>query len=561
MTLYRKYRPQTFGQVLGQPQVTGVISRAVAAGQPAHAYLFAGPRGTGKTSVARILAKSLNCLNRAENSAEPCNDCDHCRAIDKGAFLDVLELDAASNRGIDEIRQLKEQVAVSPTMGAYKVYILDEAHMLTDAAFNALLKTLEEPPAKVVFILCTTEAHKIPITIASRCQRLTFTRATLAQLTEALQVVVKAEKVAIEPAALELLAKLADGGYRDAEMLLEQVMAMDISDGKAKITVAELEKQLGLANQQVVDQLWQDLADQQLGSFVMHVEAFAASSGNVRQLTDALLDQSRLLMLISVDVGLGQDAGAEAQQQLKQFAGSLGQSTILLITQALLDSRQKLQHYQGHHQSLALETAILQALQPKSDNTSAKPVEKPATTTTPLSTTTASKPANPPVEVGSRATPTLSVDSAPTQAVQPDPGLEVAVSPSMPEVSQPIGPPADLTAMWSQALEAIRPHSRSLEALLRDSLPVSFDGTILVLQFWYVFHKNKLDSAKNRKMVEDAVSQIVGQPVTIQTELGDKAAKPVKKPMTKEDLHNVATVEEENLLDAAVDIFGGEIVE
>lgn len=564
MTLYRKYRPQKFSDVAGQPQVTGVISRAVAANQPAHAYLFAGPRGTGKTSVARILAKAVNCTNRQPGEAEPCNTCDNCQAISKGAFLDVQEIDAASQTSVEGIRELTEQVAIAPALGKCKIYILDEAHMLSNSAFNALLKTLEEPPAHAIFVLCTTEAHKIPVTVASRCQRLTFVRATVPELVEQLQAVATSEKVTIEAAAIELLAVLSDGGYRDAEMLLEQVITTSKSEGvkNVKITRAGIESQLGLANQQVVSQLIGHIIDGNSPMLVGQIEQFASQGGNIRQLTDALLDQCRLLLLTSVDPALSRDAGDEEAARLAGLAKKINQARLLGITQQLLDARQKLQHYQGHHQALALETALLEVFQPATNpleghsptNQSAK--EPHSAQTKPVKANN-----SPEQESPSIAKKHLSQASQPPQEPQAQEVQNTLPKP-IPEPPPVAGPPpTDLADLWAKILDAIRPQSRSVEALLRDCLPLSFDGTILVLQFWYVFHKNKLDIDKNRTLVEDAASQVAGSRVKIQTQLGNKNDRPKKKPMSQEDIHNVSGVEEENLLDAAVEIFGGEIVE
>jgi DNA polymerase-3 subunit gamma/tau len=571
MTFYRKYRPQIFAEVLGQPQVTDGLARALAAGQPAHAYLFAGPRGTGKTSVARIVAKSLNCLDKKPHSAEPCNHCANCQAIDKGAFLDVVEIDAASHNGVESIRDLIEQVQTVPALGQYKVYILDEVHMLSTAAFNALLKTLEEPPTQVVFILCTTESHKVPVTIASRCQRFSFSRATIDQLVQQLHQVVEAEKITIEDSALELIAELAEGGYRDAEVLLEQV-ATGQSQSAEKITRQMLQQRLGLADQQTVNQLLNDLVDQQSGQLIQHLENFASQGGHMRQLADALLDQCRLLLLISVDMALGQDAGAETLAHVATLLPKINQTQLLAIIQALLEARQKLQHFQGSHLSLVLETSLLEALQPSTTNLEAKnpgiqsstdPIAPKTISNSPNTPTIPTSPIQPVKGDSKQSSKVISQHSQPIQGPTNPIATKASSAASASQQPTPTKPiaSAELTALWPQILDIIRPQSRSVEALLRDCVPLSFDGTILVLQFWYAFHKNKLELDKNRKMVEDAAIQLVGHTVTIQCQLGDKNNRPKKRPMGEEDIHNVAGVEEADLLDAAVDIFGGEIVE
>ena len=224
IALYRKWRPQTFKDLVGQEHISRTLANAITSGHIGHAYLFAGPRGTGKTSTAKILAKALNCEHGP--TPEPCGKCEQCRKITEGSSMDVFEIDAASNRGIDEIRDLRETVKFAPVDGRYKVYIIDEVHMLTTEAFNALLKTLEDPPAHVVFILATTEAHKVPPTIQSRCQRYDFKRITVGEIEGRLRYIAKEMKMEAEDEALSMIAIQADGGMRDALSILDQCAAL-----------------------------------------------------------------------------------------------------------------------------------------------------------------------------------------------------------------------------------------------------------------------------------------------------------------------------------------------
>ncbi len=240
-TLYRKYRPKCFNQIIDQEQAKLVLQNAVAKNKISHAYIFAGPRGTGKTSVARILAKALNCPNRVE--FEPCCSCENCTSIDKGVHPDVIELDAASNRGIDEIRRIRDAVGFKPMMGAYKVYIIDEFHMLTREAFNALLKTLEEPPDKIVFVLATTNLERVPPTIISRCQVIQFRNLSEASMIQHVKNIAKSEKISIEDEAISVLVRRASGSLRDALSTLEQVWNYAQN---GEITLAVVEKALGL---------------------------------------------------------------------------------------------------------------------------------------------------------------------------------------------------------------------------------------------------------------------------------------------------------------------------
>ncbi|MBM4294428.1 MAG: DNA polymerase III subunit gamma/tau [Deltaproteobacteria bacterium] len=239
--LARKWRPQNFEEVVGQEPITRTLQNALAQGRIAHAFLFSGPRGTGKTSVARILAKALNCLTGGP-TPHPCNNCQVCKDITAGSFLDVLEIDGASNRGIDEVRDLREKIKYLPAQGKFKIYIIDEVHMLTPPAFNALLKTLEEPPAHAVFILATTEAHKVPVTILSRCQRYDFRRIPTGVIQEQLEKLARQEGWAIDSEGLALIARAAEGGLRDAQGFLDQVVTF----GGDKVTASEIARILGV---------------------------------------------------------------------------------------------------------------------------------------------------------------------------------------------------------------------------------------------------------------------------------------------------------------------------
>src|SRR3989440_3034199 len=254
-SLYRKYRSQTFADLVGQDAASRALQGAIVSGRVAHAYLFSGSRGTGKTSAARLLAKAITCTGRARDSAEPCNKCQSCVEVTAGSALDLIEIDAASNRGIDEIRDLREKVNLAPALGPYKVYIIDEAHMLTEPAFNALLKTLEEPPGHIVFVLCTTDAQKIPLTVIGRCQQFVFRRHSEEQIVSRLTHIANIENVQVDPDAMRLIARTAQGSMRDAVGLLDQLVPL--ADGP--ISLESARSLLGIADPRLLEGLLNDV--------------------------------------------------------------------------------------------------------------------------------------------------------------------------------------------------------------------------------------------------------------------------------------------------------------
>ncbi|HEX6487502.1 MAG TPA: DNA polymerase III subunit gamma/tau [Candidatus Dormibacteraeota bacterium] len=296
-TLYRKYRSQTFADLVGQEAVSRALQGAVAGNRVAHAYLFSGTRGTGKTTTARLLAKSLDCRRRADGSAEPCNECESCVAINAGAALDLIEIDAASNRGIDEIRDLREKVHLAPAIGPKKIYIIDEAHMLTPDAFNALLKTLEEPPEHVVFILCTTEAQKVPATVLGRCLHFVFRRMTEEETVGHLRHVAAAEGIAVEPEVLALVARAAQGSMRDAIGLLDQLVPLSAGT----IGLTEARDLLQMADPELVARLLNDVLGGRAREALDLLASIYAAGAEYRSVVRALMERARDLLVEAVE--------------------------------------------------------------------------------------------------------------------------------------------------------------------------------------------------------------------------------------------------------------------
>jgi len=288
-SLYRKYRSQTFADLVGQDASSRALQGAIISSRVAHAYLFSGSRGTGKTSAARLLAKSLNCTGRARDSAEPCNSCESCREITAGSALALIEIDAASNRGIDEIRDLREKVNLAPALGPYKIYIIDEAHMLTEPAFNALLKTLEEPPGHVVFVLCTTDAQKIPLTVIGRCQQFVFRRHSEEQIVSRLSYIASAEKVQVDPEAMRLIARTAQGSMRDAVGLLDQLVPL----ASGPISLDSARSLLGIADPRLLDGLVDDVLAGRAEQALAELNRVYAEGAELRQVVRGLMEGCR----------------------------------------------------------------------------------------------------------------------------------------------------------------------------------------------------------------------------------------------------------------------------
>jgi DNA polymerase-3 subunit gamma/tau len=304
LVFYRKYRPKTFGEVINQEPIKRTLQNAVRLNRVGHAYLFAGPRGTGKTTLARIFAKTVNCETRnqkleTKNQIEPCNSCEICKDIDSGRAPDLIEIDAASNRGIDDIRELREGIKFSPVRAKYKVFIIDEAHQLTKEAFNALLKTLEEPPRHAIFILATTESERMPATIVSRTQRFDFRRVTVHEIEQKILAIAAAENILIEPQAAHFIASVSEGSFRDAESLFSQIISFH-AQGEA-ITVKDIETIIGAMNFERLSALLDDLASGNAAGALRFLSYAAGEGYDSHELSRLLLGALRKILVLKID--------------------------------------------------------------------------------------------------------------------------------------------------------------------------------------------------------------------------------------------------------------------
>lgn len=358
LAIYRKYRPRTFADLLGQELISGILKEAAKQDKIFHAYLFSGPRGTGKTTTARLIAKIANCANRLP-TGEPCNTCKFCAEIDEGRSMDVIEIDAASNRGIDEIRDLKENIRTSPAESRYKIFIIDEAHMLTTPAFNALLKTIEEPPGYVLFVLATTEIEKIPATIASRTQQFHFHRPAVKQIVEKLKTIATAEKAKIADEAADLIAAHAEGSFRDAESLLDQL----ISSGKKTILLEDVERTIGKIGFEKLSDFAELLLKKDLDGVLHALRAIEDGGYNLAQFTKDLILYLRRVAVLSLSPSAKETVSRElTDRHFKKLEGhaKLFQEKDTGLLKALISAYSQMRYSQ--FPIIPLEVAIIDEL-------------------------------------------------------------------------------------------------------------------------------------------------------------------------------------------------------
>ena len=536
--LYRRWRSQTFAEIIGQEHVTQTLLNALRAGRIAHAYLFSGPRGTGKTTTARVLAKAVNCLD--PQNGEPCNRCAICRSLNEARSLDLFEIDAASNRGIDEIRDLREKIAFSPSECRYKVYVVDEVHMLTNEAFNALLKTLEEPPPHAIFVLATTEPHKIPATVLSRCQRFDFRRVSLPNLRNKLELICSREGVSIETAALDAIARYATGSFRDAESLLDQLM----SYGAEQIQLQDVRRVLGSAPEEIIAGLVQAAIAGDAGSGLRFINEALDSGVEPRQLTREVLEYLRSLLLLRNGGAALLSVTPEMLRQMTRQAAAIPLGRLLQTIRLFNGASGQLKA--GLHTQLPLEMALVEATllaeQPRSEGqasaeshpaqpTSSKPVSAarpiPAPPPAAQSEDTAAPTAQTAAATGSSSVPEMervaAEEAAPEMVQAPSTAVaEVGPAASPQELSQ-----SWLEENWGRVLQAVRARSRVVEALLKSCEPRSVQGDLVTLGFYHNFHREKMGEDKNRTVVEEALTEMGGRPLRVKCALcaGDRQQK------------------------------------
>jgi len=488
---YRKWRPQTLAEIVGQEQVTQTLSNALKSGRVSHAYLFYGPRGTGKTSTARILAKAVNCLTNGKG--EPCNTCEMCQATTEGRALDVIEIDAASNTGVDDIRSLREKVNYAPNQARYKVYIIDEVHMLSTSASNALLKTLEEPPSYVIFILATTEAHKVPPTILSRCQRFDFRRISQADVVSKLTSICDAEGIHLKPEGLRLIARSATGSLRDAENLLEQLTTYYGTE----IELHQVQAILGITGDERARELIRHMVNNDVSAGVATINSVNSDGLDLRQFNREVVEYLRELLLIKTGSEEAVDLTADDIAELKDLAAKTSLAQILRAVRLFGELEIGFDNYS----TLPLELALVDSAQP-----SVEKIESPA-----------------PQPEYEPPPPVKEVSPAKKQAVKPkaeppkvEPAKAEDIPTTPPELSNEI---ERLRQNWREVIEQAPEEVKRTPAIaiLRSAgvKPVTIEGDTVVLAFRYPIHKERMETAENQQVTQKIISSFLGHPCQV----------------------------------------------
>ncbi len=504
---YRKYRPQTLAEVVGQEHITTTLLNALANDRTSHAYLFCGPRGTGKTSTGRILAKAVNCLTN-QGKGEPCNQCDMCRSITNGSALDVIEIDAASHTGVDDIREIIEKINYSPAVAKYKVYIIDEVHMLSTAASNALLKTLEEPPPNVKFVLATTEIHKLLPTIISRCQRFDFKRINNDAIVKQLHYICDNESATAEDAALRAIANYSRGGLRDSENLLQQVISFYGND----VTLENVRELLGTSDGKYGTNIVKNLIAQNAKECLELIGEAQRDGSNLRQLNKDIVETLRAIMLIKTGCANSLDYGADDIEELTQMGKDLSLAKIV----AYLKVFGKLDSQLTDDNTLPLEVSVIEAIA-GSNESEPVPVIKPAAEAkTVKSAATKAATAKAPVKEEKKADPIAEAPKAET--AKP---AHVKVEPAPAKKAEPVKEEVKSTgdkislehlkANWASLFTNLPENIRRNQGitLLKSGgiTPIALSNDTLTLSFKYPIHKDMFENKDNIRVAEELFSR------------------------------------------------------
>jgi DNA polymerase-3 subunit gamma/tau len=502
-TLYRKYRPQKFSDLIGQEHLTQTLTNEISTGKIAHAYLFSGPRGIGKTTMARLLAKAINCESRKDGDYEPCDECASCKEISAARNIDVIEIDAASNTGVDNVREnIIDNAQFKPTRSKYKVFIIDEVHMLSTSAFNALLKTLEEPPAHVIFVLATTELHKLPATIVSRCQRFNFKKIPEDIMIKKLETMAKGEDVKIDKEVLKRVMAKSDGCMRDAESLLGQIMSLNLK----KITAEDATMVLPAANIELALTYLFAIAEQNFSGAVDVIDELIKTGANIEQFALDAIEILRAAMIASAGGSFGLDYLDKDKKKIKELSGLLGRERIIALIDAAIMRRTEIK--QSPVPQLPLELLAAEFSDTKHDARN--------TTLTAPPVTPNIRSEKPRAEIKHE---TNSVAPAVVEETKP---LEVEQVEIAPASETPVTQTSSGTLtideaknIWAEVIVKLMADLPSLIFVLKMANITGTDGDSIELSFPFSFHKEKVEDNKNKKAIETAMMQITGRHIDL----------------------------------------------
>jgi len=546
-TLYRKYRPQKFQETVGQNPIKITLENQVQTDNFAHAYLFCGPRAVGKTTLARVLAKAINCLNRKEGESEPCNECESCQEINQGRSLDILEIDAASHTGVDNVREnIIATSRVAPSNRKYKVFIIDEVHMLSISAFNALLKVLEEPPTNVVFILCTTEVHKMPATIISRCQRFDFRPISVKDISEKLEYIVNQEGIKVDKSVLEAVARHADGHMRDAESLLGQIVAVSGQE----ITQKEADLVIPRNDIQEILNLIECLVNKDASSGIALVNKLVDNGIDLKAFVNDLVEILRKIMISKVNPGLseriGLELGENLEMKLNQLSEQLDLSRLTQMLEKFLSVRNALKT--SFIIQLPVELALVELSQENKGGSN-------------------SVPPNPQARPDSSVAPQAQVrQESPAPKEQPEQGASPAASSAQAVDKQ------EVCSRWHEVLARVKKYNHSLSFILKVCQVREVDGNTISLAFKHKFHKDRLSEQRIRDLVEQALGEVFGKKLAVESIVDENAE--INKTSTPENASeqteegqnreqksgNNNSGEDENFIDNILKTFGGKVI-
>ncbi len=537
-TLYRSYRPQNFKEIVNQNHIKITLEHEISSGKIAHAYLFCGPRGIGKTTIARVFAKAVNCTERKAGEHEPCNKCAICEEINKGRNMDIIEIDAASHTGVDNVRDnIISATRTAPGRSRFKVFIIDEVHMLSISAFNALLKILEEPPKEVIFILCTTEVHKIPTTIISRCQRFDFKRISVTDIVKKLQYIADKEKIEVEKGILEAIARHSEGHMRDAESLLGQVLVI----GGNKITKKEADLVIPRSDLGEAVKFIQTLVRSDAGGGIGIANQVLNEGVDIKRFLIDVIEILRKLMLIKINPALSEKLGIELGETMEIKINEISQTAelprIIVMIEKLLAAKDRIKG--SFIAQLPLEIAVAEICTPAYQNPERKTL-----------------PAQTPIRQG--IAPQRADESVKADPIQAPVKNIVNISKEF------------LMSKWSEVLAHIKQYNHSLIFILRVCEPREIAGNKLCLAFKYKFHKDRISEAGIKSIIEKVLFEVYGQQIIVEPIVDEnlnvenlseiRPNEDFKAEKSSENTDKDANKDNGNIIDNLLKTFGGKII-